>query len=316
MRKRAILVSGSILLLGVLSVTSYFLFSTNSSSVPKVMNIQMEKQQEEALQKTDRDKDSTTTTDKDDDTTLTDEIKEKVRYVIDGALGLFYKENLLIVAIGDSLTQGVGDTTKNGGYVGILQNSFQDSNQNITIQNYGKRGNRSDQLLKRLDEPEIMESMKETDLVLITIGANDIMKVVKSTFMDLRYEPFEEEMVLYEVRLRKIVNNIRSINPDADVFLIGLYNPFEKYFGDIVQLNMITENWNNAILTVASEYDRVTYVPVVDLFKNSDKNLFWEDNFHPNVDGYQLIAERVFHYIKPSIEKKEEAQLQEKVNAQ
>lgn len=44
------------------------------------------------------------------------------------------------MAIGDSLTEGVGDESENGGYVGILNNTFEDNNLNITVDNFGKKG--------------------------------------------------------------------------------------------------------------------------------------------------------------------------------
>ncbi|MBM7570542.1 SGNH/GDSL hydrolase family protein [Aquibacillus albus] len=233
-------------------------------------------------------------------------IKETVKHVIEGAVNLFIKEDLSIVAIGDSLTQGVGDETNNGGYVGILNHTFEEMDQSIDIVNYGKRGNRSDQLLKRLEDPEISSSIENADLTLITIGANDIMKVVQNNFTNLHYEPFRVELDDYEDRLREIIERMKTMNPETEIYLLGIYNPFEKYFGDIEQLNLIIENWNQTNLAVASRYDQVTFVPIRDLFQDGDESLFAEDKFHPNINGYELMAERVLHFIKPSIEKKED----------
>jgi hypothetical protein len=82
--------------------------------------------------------------DENQDIAITEEIKAKVREVLDDVLVLF-KKDIKIVSIGDSLTQGVGDETENGGYVGILDHTFEDQNLNITIENFGKKGNRTDQ---------------------------------------------------------------------------------------------------------------------------------------------------------------------------
>ncbi|WP_226036217.1 SGNH/GDSL hydrolase family protein [Aquibacillus saliphilus] len=237
---------------------------------------------------------------------ITEEIRKTVKQVVESALGIFLKNDLRIVAIGDSLTQGVGDTTDNGGYVGILKNTFKDNDQSIHIDNYGKRGNRSDQLLKRLENPEIISSIEKSDIVLVTIGANDIMKVVKDNFTDIKYDQFVEEQSNYSDRLTKIFDTIIDINPDASIFLIGFYNPFEKYFGDIEQLGLILDNWNTAGNTISSEYDQIQFIPIIDLFRDTEENLFSDDNFHPNIKGYQLIAERVFKHIRPSIERIEE----------
>ncbi|WP_413361427.1 SGNH/GDSL hydrolase family protein [Robertmurraya sp. 2P01SA] len=223
-------------------------------------------------------------------------IKEKVREIIEGAIR-FFKDDKKIVAIGDSLTEGVGDETANGGYVGILNHTFENQNINISIENLGKRGNRTDQLLLRLENEEIAASIKEADIVLITIGANDIMKVVRSNYTNLNIEPFETERVDYVERLRAIFTKMNELNPDMHIYLIGFYNPFERVFGDIEQLEIILDNWNHAGELVTAEFDNVSYIPTKDLFTNSTIDLLSDDNFHPNTSGYKLMAERVLESL-------------------
>jgi lysophospholipase L1-like esterase len=228
---------------------------------------------------------------------ITQEIKDNVREVIEGVINLFNKD-LKIVSIGDSLTQGVGDETESGGYVGILNHTFEDNKLNISIENYGKRGNRTDQLLKRLEKKEIASSIKNADVVLITIGANDIMKIVKSNFIDLKVETFEKEKQDYMKRLRSIFDEINELNPGANVYLIGFYNPFEGYFGDIEELEIIMDRWNEAGKDITEEYENVSYIPTADLFQDTNLELLAEDYFHPNTSGYKLIAKRVLEYVE------------------
>lgn len=233
---------------------------------------------------------------------VSEEFRDTVSTIIDNALGLFTKSDLEIVAIGDSLTQGVGDETDNGGYVGILENTLNESTQTVNIENYGKRGNRTDQLLKRLEKPEIAASLANADVIIITIGANDIMKVVKDNFSNLQYEPFAAEQKAYEDRLRKIFDKMTEYNPEADIYLVGFYNPFENYFEHVNELKQVIDNWNSTSRAVVQDYEQVTYVPVQDLFSAGESRYFAEDNFHPNQRGYLEIAERIFNYIRPSIE--------------
>jgi lysophospholipase L1-like esterase len=230
---------------------------------------------------------------------ISEEIKAKVREVVEGALDLFKKDQK-IVAIGDSLTEGIGDETENGGYVGILNHTFEDNNLNITVDNFGKKGNRSDQLLKRLEKDDISSAIKEADIVLITIGANDIMKVLKSNFMNVTIEPFQEERLAYIERLTAIMDKINQLNPDTQIYLIGFYNPFEQFFGEIKELDLIIDNWNEAGKSLTDEYDNLGYIPTKDLFSNTNISLLADDKFHPNTSGYKLIAQRVLEYLKES----------------
>lgn len=239
-----------------------------------------------------------------DDKPVAEAVREKVREMIEGTIN-FFSHDKKIVSIGDSLTQGVGDETESGGYVGILNHTFEDQNMNISIENFGKRGNRTDQLLKRLENEEIVSAIKDADIVLITIGANDIMKVVRSNYTNLNIEPFQEEKISYVERLTAIFHKINELNPDTQIYLIGFYNPFERYFGDIEQLDMILSDWNQAGELVTEEFENVYYIPTEDLFSNSTTNLLADDNFHPNTSGYKLMAKRVLEYLNEYYEETE-----------
>lgn len=230
---------------------------------------------------------------------ISEDIKAKVREVVEIAIDFFQKDQK-IVAIGDSLTEGVGDETKSGGYVGILNHTFEDNNLNITVENFGKKGNRSDQLLKRLENEETASAIKDADIVLITIGGNDIMKVLKSNFMNVTMEPFQEERVKYEERLTTIFNKINELNPETEIYLIGFYNPFERHFGEIKELSMIIDNWNETGKSLSEQYENVSFIPTNDLFSNSNQDLLADDEFHPNTTGYKLIAQRIIEYLKES----------------
>lgn len=230
---------------------------------------------------------------------ISEDIKAKVREVVEIALN-FFKKDQKIVAIGDSLTEGIGDETKSGGYVGILNHTFEDNNLNITVENFGKKGNRSDQLLKRLEKEEIASSIKEADIVLITIGANDIMKVLKSNFMNVTMEPFQEERVKYGERLTAIFTKINELNPDTQIYLMGFYNPFERHFGEIKELGMIIDNWNETGKLISEQYENVEFIPTKDLYSNPNLDLLADDEFHPNTTGYKLMAQRILEYLEAS----------------
>ncbi len=224
------------------------------------------------------------------------ELKDEFAEAIQRTINYFSGKKTNVVAIGDSLTQGVGDSSEQGGYVGILDRQLNQNSEVVTFENYGKRGNRTDHLIKRLKQTEIHDSIQQADIVLITIGANDIMQVVKENFMNITYEIFASERNNYETRLRDIFAELAAINPDASIYLIGFYNPFENYFEHIKELDMIVDEWNETGRQVAEDY-RATFVPTKDLFISNSTNLFAEDHFHPNDEGYQRIAERILNYL-------------------
>lgn len=213
------------------------------------------------------------------------------------AMKRIFKNDIKITAIGDSLTQGVGDEEDNGGYVGILEDTINKDNDLVEIDNFGKRGNRTDQLIDRMEEPEIKESLEEADIILITIGANDIMQIFKENFTDLDMNQFETGQNNYENRLHEIFSDLESMNSRADIYLVGFYNPFSEHFPDIEELEVIIENWNELGEDITDEYDQVSYIPTNSLFEDTSTKFLSDDNFHPNHMGYERMAKQVLEYI-------------------
>lgn len=237
-----------------------------------------------------------------EDTQVAEPIRELVSEAVTRAVELFQHKEIRITAVGDSLTQGVGDETNEGGYVGILQDMFHSGiqHQDIVIENFGKRGNRTDQLLNRLNdetEEELHESIEAADIVLITIGANDIMEVFKQNILDITIEPFLEEQAHYEQRLRNILTMVINNNEQAKIYLVGIYNPFAQYFEDIEELELIVNDWNMISEEMTHSFEQTTFIPIKDIFETTDEHLFADDNFHPNNLGYELMAERVIDYL-------------------
>jgi lysophospholipase L1-like esterase len=192
----------------------------------------------------------------------------------------FFPVDLDIVAIGDSLTEGVGDESKKGGYVPYLTKylSKQNEVQNVRTENLGKRGNRTDQLLARLNQPGVAAEVSRADIVF---------------FYNISIKTFESQQSKYEKRLNDVFSRIRKLNPNAHIYLIGFYNPFFKSLSDVKEINVVINEWNAASEKIASQYDNVSYVKIDDIFYDSDVNLLGKDEFHPNKKGYKLMAERI-----------------------
>lgn len=208
----------------------------------------------------------------------------------------FLPKDLAIVSVGDSLTQGVGDSTGKGGYVPYLQTLLEETKgvNKADFLNYGVRGNRSDQLLKRIKTEEVSESIKKADSVILTIGGNDIMKVVRNNITNLQMDSFKAQLSEYEVNLNNVLASIREYNPKAVVILVGVYNPFIKMFSDIKEMNQIVADWNNTSEKVLAKYEHTYFVSIESIFENPTSDLLYEDYFHPNDKGYQLIAEAIY----------------------
>ena len=231
------------------------------------------------------------------------------------------KNNIRFVAIGDSLTEGVGDETASGGYVPLVASTLEEafSINSIEIENYGVAGDRSTQILKRINEQqEIQDDIASAEIISVTVGGNDLMKVIQNNILGLSVEKFEKPGEKYQANLTKLLTTIRQLNSTAPIYILGIYNPYYIYFPEITEMQTIIDQWNTRTQVVVEQEERMYFVPINDLIYQgiiSDEeasevpdadtlnelrnNAIYEgDNFHPNYNGYQLIAKAFTNKMK------------------
>jgi lysophospholipase L1-like esterase len=229
------------------------------------------------------------------------------------AAQMFPKGDITIVALGDSLTKGTGDTSGDGGYVGrsakklgvILKKPVHVSNQAVN-------GWRADNLLNSLEEPNIQNLIKNADIIMLTIGGNDLNHAsdnpidvtdtkIKATPAptqtpvsnpDINYAEIKKSLSASETKLATILTKIATLNAKAKIVYVGLYNPY--YVQDTTKEGTaILQDWNLKATQVSNGYANMVIVPTFDLFQFDIKSYLYIDEFHPNEKGYERIADRV-----------------------
>ncbi len=207
--------------------------------------------------------------------------------------------DLNVVGIGDSLTKGVG-YEEGGGYAGISTERLKDlsSIQDLSFNNYAIHGDTTEDLLDVLPKDNVREALQQADMIFLSIGGNNLVNVLKKEFLDLQVEDFETKRQDFRQSFNQILVKIRALNHQAPIYFIGLYNPFEDYFGEAnAAFQSILEEWNHTCQLILDLYQNTVFIKTEDLFKGSSKDLLSSDHFHPNKKGYQLIADRLMKAI-------------------
>src|SRR5690625_7644024 len=117
-----------------------------------------------------------------------------------------------------------------------------------------------------------------------------MIKVMKENLFELTLESFEDERAQFEKRLGRIFKKIEDINPKVHIYVIGYYNPFEKYFNHIHEFEQIISSWTTEIEQVTNKGDNRTYILIHDIFSHN-RLLISHDNFHPNEKEYLTFDE-------------------------
>lgn len=178
------------------------------------------------------------------------------------------KKKITLTAVGDSLTYGVGDTTNKGGYVALIKQKLVKQNKlQVTTYNYGKTGDRSEQIEKRvLESKTIQKNLKNADVITLTVGGNDLMQVLQKNFLYLVNNTLSSTMPSaeksYAKKLTSLLKTIRKYNKDAPIFMFSVYNPFYVYFPTLTQIQQYTDEWNKVSKKVIASDSKIYFVDI------------------------------------------------------
>ncbi|RKP56991.1 GDSL family lipase [Cohnella endophytica] len=213
------------------------------------------------------------------------------------------KKELYVTAIGDSLTKGTGDPT-GGGYVNRVTDGLtKEMGKPVKlVNNLAINGLRADQLIVRLEEKGFVNAIGRADIVLMTIGGNDLFQFAQNGGTlaeggDLSPELLLKRLPEAEPLLEAVFRKIRGLNPGARIVYVGLYNAFY----DLPQMqpaSKVVSQWNDYAFGLAKADGNATVVPTYDLFEFGLKKYLSSDHFHPNDLGYARIAERVVQALQ------------------
>lgn len=178
------------------------------------------------------------------------------------------KKQIRLVALGDSLTYGQGDEDDNGGYVGLIKPRLQQRFHNkVTTVNYGVSGDRSDQILKRVNQQEaIRKNLKDADVIVMTVGGNDLMQSFQKDLTVNSQTTLNRDITrageVYREKLQRLFGTIRKENPHAPIFVMSIYNPVYTYFPQVETINHSISKWNQITSKTIKGYGPAYFVDI------------------------------------------------------
>lgn len=183
---------------------------------------------------------------------------------------------LTILALGDSLTEGLG-VDSDANYPAQLEASLKELGYtNAKVINSGLSGETSTGLVNRLD----WVAQTEPDITILTIGANDAMRGL--------------DVATIEENIRTAVKRLQDNGSEVILGGMSIYdnlgNDYVSAFSDIYP-------------RVAEDMD----VPLIPFFLEGvggDPDLNQADAIHPTKDGYTIIVnDNILPILKPELKK-------------
>ncbi len=184
------------------------------------------------------------------------------------------KTPFVIVALGDSLTEGYG-LTKEESYPALLQERLQRSYPGVRVINAGVSGSTSASAESRLK----WQLKNKPHMLFLALGANDGLRGLSVEAMKKNLEKTIELAQTNKVHVILAGMKI-PMNYGEDY-----RSKYEAVFGEL-----------------AKRY-KVDYVPFLLDGVATNKDLNLPDGIHPNSAGYKIIADKLLPVFKSSIDR-------------
>jgi len=200
-----------------------------------------------------------------------------------------------LVALGDSLTHGLGDASGRG-YVGDVSQLYRQHQYQVIQSNLGIDGLTSSGLRTELQQSEVVNLLHSADVILISIGGNDLSNA--AGLPNIQLSRIAMARKAFTINLTAILTTIRRVNPTATIAIVGLYNPFLDIPKSLKETNAEVASWDLNENSIAAQFPGVVVVQTYDLFQLHPTEFLYLDNFHPNQAGYSRIATRVWQDLQ------------------
>jgi lysophospholipase L1-like esterase len=181
-----------------------------------------------------------------------------------------------IIVLGDSVAYGAGDETGRG-----IERTLSRMLQR-PVTNCGINGARTTDVLRALPRFPI----ETAAVIIISIGGNDLYGDPLARTATTLWPGHAMRRVAANVEM--LVDRIRRRNRSAEIFLLGLYDPY----GPSVFLDRAVNLWDSLLISRFASEPHVTIVRIADLMRSPDR-ISAIDHFHPSAAGYVQIAARI-----------------------
>lgn len=214
---------------------------------------------------------------------------------------IFFKNDKLnYIALGDSVAEGMNPYGEIGySYTDYIANYLKKEKKlSYYTKKYTKSGYITENVINDIENNnELKKDLRESDLVTISIGANDFLKHIKIGEMSV--DNIREIKTKIATVFPNIEETIKEVKKYAknQVIIVGYYNPIPFLFNtNGNDLDILFAYMDDEYQKIADKYD-CDYVSLYLLFKNNSSYLPNPADIHPNLDGYKAISKEVIKVL-------------------
>ncbi|SIS45518.1 S-layer homology domain-containing protein [Salimicrobium flavidum] len=243
-----------------------------------------------------------------------------VAFITPAPITTFAEDEIDYVALGDSLAYGVTpswdtESVPENGYADLLAHHIDELGELDSFTNqYSYPGYTTEDVLNDLqedvrmpsaeaDDTGIRATVRDADVITLSAGANDVLEelAIDDKTGEVTYDPesFSKKLEEIGANLANTVSDIRSLNPEADVYVMGYYNPYPYLEAEQTEMLDLALDEMNRVISQTSAATESTFVPTSEAINRNAKDYLPDPkDIHPNELGHQVIANEFWEEMK------------------
>ena len=225
----------------------------------------------------------------------------------------FIKQNskIIYIPLGDSIAEGMTPYHSiDYGYTDYIKDYLSDNNKlSFYTKKYTKSGYTIEDIKNDINNNKtivednktyyLKEILRESDLVTVTVGANDLMKGMSLDDIPVKLlniksikKDIDDVMKSYKDLLKLIKQYAKE-----EIIVTGYFNPLPKMTQYKEEIDEIVKYFNYSIEEMCNDFD-VKYVDLFDSLNNK-KDIFPNPlDIHPSKIGYEIISKEIIKNIE------------------
>lgn len=196
-------------------------------------------------------------------------------------------KSLHVALVGDSLAYGAGDE-EGKGIAGRLQPELRSRGiDSVVTTNLGTTGATTIEVGAKLRDAATRRKLAGADAIVLSMGANDLRELFSEGGIGSPFELIDRVLS----NIRSAVTDLRRLNPDAKILILGAYAPLPEE-RVVVFLEPLIAMWDAELAGQFADDPRVAVVRMSDIVDRPER-LSPIDSFHPGGEAYQKTAARI-----------------------
>ncbi|MFK2827010.1 GDSL-type esterase/lipase family protein [Bacillus sp. B190/17] len=212
--------------------------------------------------------------------------------------GKLDKDTLTHLAIGDSIIAGFG-SENNVSFVSYFSYLLgEQTDKTVILENKGILGINSSDLNARVQTGEFDEQIKNADLITINVGGNDILQTLDDGDYQNVVRNFQSMQATFTKNLTDISNKINTMNPDATIVFLEMYNPLKQDHELYSVADQLLPKWNVKIYEIAHQFNHAIVLETTKVINAHHLQYLSDDGVHPNALGYEALSDQMMEQLQ------------------